>query len=108
MAQAGDVSGGAGDIASSHSTQLSLSAREFLGQKTDPEQLQCGGRISYGSDITDGHRQQAVYAGRILKGKKPADLPVVQPTKFELVINVKTAKDLGIDILDRCSPSPTK
>ena len=82
-------SGQLGGLSARHKVPTIFQLREFT---------EGGGLASYGADLIDSYRQVGVYAGRILKGERPADLPIEEPSKFDFVINLKTAKALGITV----------
>jgi putative ABC transport system substrate-binding protein len=115
VANAADIDGAFTTLVQREAGALMISGDPFLNSRREQivalatrhkipdfysarEAAVAGGLISYGPNFADSYHQAGVYAGRILKGEKPGELPVVQPTKFELVINLKTAKALGLEI----------
>jgi putative ABC transport system substrate-binding protein len=110
-----DIEQASASIAARHITALFVANDPFLIGLRDPlvrlaaehslpaiyftrEFVEAGGLISYGSDVRDGYRTNGAYVGEILKGAKPGDLPVLQPTKLELLLNLRTAQTLGITV----------
>jgi putative tryptophan/tyrosine transport system substrate-binding protein len=102
-------------VARQRITALSVAAAPFFDTRRDKlvalaaryavpamyhfrEFAEAGGLVSYGTNVADGYRLAGIYTGQVLKGAKPADLPVIEATKFEFVINMKTAKTLGLDV----------